>query len=842
MYLGIDLGTSNSAVVVMKDGDTRIIKTPEGTDTMPSVIYRDRRGHQTVGVRAYDHGMLSPDNVVEGFKRLIGTDTPMRFATSGVTITPAQASTEILRTLVGHAMVETGASAISGTVVTIPAAFNQMQCEATLAAARAAGLERVALLQEPVAAALAAMAGAQSRSGLFLVYDFGGGTFDAALVHAIDGEVTVLAHEGVNMLGGRDLDRAIVEQIALPWLRKTFSLPADFSVQPRYQRLVRIAGRAAELAKMALSSRDKTVLSASDDEVRLEDLSGESIYIDLPISRAELEKLGTDPVTRSVDCCRKMLAEVGYRNEDISRVVLIGGPTKMPFLRRRVQEELRIELEDAVRVDPMTAVAKGAAIYCEGRDWTAAGSSAKAARRTESAGQRLAVSFEYDARTASERAVLQMRQTQGPSGAEVLVDSSFGWSSQRRPLSETVKLDLPLHDIGPNTFRITVFGEDGMPVRDVSREIVIDRLLASTAGIPASQSIAAKILNDQGENKLDVIIHKGTPLPAKGAMRYRLAAPLRAGDSGQIHIELYQVGNEGLLDPGLNLMVGEFSIDAADLPTSSTLRRGDEVILHWAMTESQEIIAEIELPTASQRFTRRKFYNWQIGLQNFAGPEGAQVVAAHLEQGKNDLEQAEEVLPFTNIAPLGEIRRYLDHWATLLESSDDAELRRRVSEDVRLIRQQIALLCQRPEVRQSLLLRHLRSAVQFYGRNVRADASRGQVAQIDSLTAQANAAIERGGASDLDLASDLIAQIDRLHWEHGFAQTKFCIECYKFNRDKRFLAGHPKTFDRLVAEGDRALAVKDHVTLRDVLFEILADQRNLGPNARMPERAWLMRL
>jgi molecular chaperone DnaK len=842
MYLGIDLGTSNSAVVAMKGGETRIIKTPEGTDTMPSAIYRDRRGHQTVGVRAYDHCLLSPDNVVEGFKRLMGTDTPLRFATSGVTITPGQASTEVLRALVGHAMVETGASSISGTVVTIPAAFNQMQCEATLAAARNAGLERVALLQEPVAAALAAMAGAQNRSGLLLIYDFGGGTFDAALVHAMDGQVTVLAHEGVNMLGGRDLDRGIVEQVALPWLRLNFSLPADFSAQPRYQRLIRIARRAAELAKMALSSRDKAALSASDDEVRLEDLNGDPIYIDLPLSRADLERLGTESVTRSIECCRKMLAEVGYRNEDVGRVVLIGGPTKMPFLRRRVQDELGIEVEDSVRVDPMTAVAKGAAIYCEGRDWTATGSSAKVSRRSESAGQKIAVAFDYDTRTSGEKALLQARQTSGSPGAEVLVDSSFGWSSQRRPLAETVKLELPLPDVGPNKFRVTVFDQDGMPVRDVSREIVIDRLLATTAGIPATQSIAAKILNDQGENKLDIIIQKGTPLPATGVMRYRLAAPLRAEGAGQIHIELYQVGNEELLDPGLNLMVGEFSIDAADLPTASTLRRGDEVILHWAMSESQEITAEVELPTASQRFTRRKFYNWQIGLQNFAGPEGAQVVIAHLEQAKNDLEQAEEVLPPTSIAPLPQIRRYVESWSSILRDSEDPEIRRRVSEDVRLIRQQIALLCQRPEVRQALLLRHLRGAVQYYDRNVRPGATRSQTARIDSLTAQANAAVERGGTNDLDLAADLVAQIDRLHWEHGFAQTRFCVDCYKFNREKRFLAGHPKTFDRLVAEGDRALAAGDHETVRDVLFEILTDQRNLGPNARMPERAWLMRL
>jgi molecular chaperone DnaK len=169
MYLGIDLGTSNSAIACFRDGGAAIFKTPEGTELMPSVIYRDRRGNQTVGVRAYDQATLAPENVVQGFKRLMGTATPQRFASAGQAITPEEASAEVLRAITGYALVEAGTNTITGAVITIPAAFNQMQSEATLAAAHAAGLDRVALLQEPVAAALAAMANARNRSGLFLV-------------------------------------------------------------------------------------------------------------------------------------------------------------------------------------------------------------------------------------------------------------------------------------------------------------------------------------------------------------------------------------------------------------------------------------------------------------------------------------------------------------------------------------------------------------------------------------------------------------------------------------------------------------------------------------------------
>ena len=145
---------------------------------------------------------------------------------------------------------------ITGAVVTIPAAFNQMQSEATLRAAKMAGLERVDLLQEPIAAALAAMEGAK-RSGRFLIYDLGGGTFDAALAQAINGEVKIIAHQGINMLGGRDFDRMIVNEVVRPWLAKTFDLPENFQRDPTYRRLIRIAQLAAEKAKIDLSSQEE---------------------------------------------------------------------------------------------------------------------------------------------------------------------------------------------------------------------------------------------------------------------------------------------------------------------------------------------------------------------------------------------------------------------------------------------------------------------------------------------------------------------------------------------------------------------------------------------------------
>ena len=246
MYLGIDLGTSNSAIAGNSGSELRIFKTAEGTDVLPSVIYIDKRGHKFVGVRAYDRVILSPENVASKFKRLMGTSSPMSFVAATLEMSPEECSADIIRTLLGQAKTETGIIDADGAVVTIPAAFNQMQSEATIRAVGAAGLERVGLLQEPIGAAMASMAGSKSKNGQFLVYDLGGGTFDVALVQSVGGSVNVVAHEGINMLGGSDFDRMLVDEFVRPWLVENFSLPENFQTNARYRRLVGIARLAAE--------------------------------------------------------------------------------------------------------------------------------------------------------------------------------------------------------------------------------------------------------------------------------------------------------------------------------------------------------------------------------------------------------------------------------------------------------------------------------------------------------------------------------------------------------------------------------------------------------------------
>jgi molecular chaperone DnaK (HSP70) len=384
MFLGIDLGTSNSVIAGIDGTTLQLFKTADGSDTLPSVIYVDKRGMRLFGNRAYAQAIVSPENVAAGFKRLMGTSTPITLSGAGVSLTPEDCSTAILEQLLAQAHVATGKATMDNVVITIPAAFNQMQSEATLRAAEKAGLKNVSLLQEPIAAAIASLAGS-TKSGQFLIYDLGGGTFDLALAQSLNGNVSILAHHGINMLGGRDFDRMMVNEVVRPWLAANFDLPDDFQRDPKYRRLIRVGHMASERAKIDLSSQDEAVIFASDEEMRVADQSGVDMFLDIRITRSEYEALIREPVLQTVSAARMLLEDNGYTHEDIDRVVFIGGPSKTPMVREIVSQELGIAVD--LKADPMTTVAIGAAYHAQSKAFQVSGQPAPIVTAQAGSGQ-----------------------------------------------------------------------------------------------------------------------------------------------------------------------------------------------------------------------------------------------------------------------------------------------------------------------------------------------------------------------------------------------------------------------------------------------------------------------
>ncbi|MBY0429282.1 MAG: Hsp70 family protein, partial [Alphaproteobacteria bacterium] len=543
LYLGIDLGTSNSVIAGLLDSKIRIFRPADGGETLPSMMYVDKRGHRLFGRRAHDQAFISPENVAAGFKRLMGSNTTIQIPGADLTLTPEECSAEIIKQLIGQAFTEVGQQEIDGVVITIPAAFNQMQSEATLRAAEMAGIKRVALLQEPVAAAMAAMAGTP-REGHFLVYDLGGGTFDLALAHSKDGEVKIVSHQGINMLGGRDFDRMIVHEVVRPWLKENYHLPEDFFRNKEYTRLMRIAALAAERAKIDLSLVEETQVFASEEEVRLKDLAGVDIFIDATLTRTVFETLIKTPVNNTIDLIRSVLEEAELKTEDLDTIVFIGGPSRIPLIKEMVAEALHVPVD--LKIDPMTAVAIGAAYHAESLTWEAvpAVKSAKAAEtdtvadappeklqakpkpkearvEVDKKQTGLDLAFDYSARTGADKASVRVVLRAKPAKARWMRafrdDENDEWQSPLYKLEDGLTLTLPLPAIGKNDFTISVFDEQRDPLPHGDRKITVTRTAASAAQIPAAQTIAVKLMDRKaGENVLDPLIQKGTQLPAEG--------------------------------------------------------------------------------------------------------------------------------------------------------------------------------------------------------------------------------------------------------------------------------------------------------------------------------------
>jgi Fe-S protein assembly chaperone HscA len=372
---GIDLGTTNSLIALMEDGAPRVIRDPATSDALlPSVVAISPDDKVEVGLRAIElepHLTVEKDGhvsavgfaggeqgaVIRSVKRYMGlgggdvaqedqrrytfadlTGPVVRFQIGKRTFTPPQISAEILRALMDRAEKALGEK-VERVVITVPAYFNDGQRQATKDAGRLAGLEVVRLVNEPTAASLAYGLG-QMATGNVAVYDFGGGTFDISVLSIKEGIFEVLATNGDTHLGGDDIDRAIVD-----WL--TAELPEALKVERHVWNAARIA--------------------AEDGKKRLSNAAETRIVVELPghkleksLSRVALEKMAEPFVTRTLKRCQMALNDAKLKPSSIEAVVLVGGSTRMPYVREQVRQLLG--REPLSSIDPEEVVALGAAV------------------------------------------------------------------------------------------------------------------------------------------------------------------------------------------------------------------------------------------------------------------------------------------------------------------------------------------------------------------------------------------------------------------------------------------------------------------------------------------------
>jgi molecular chaperone DnaK len=566
----------------------------------------------------------------------MGTSTKVKILAVDKELTPEECSAEILKTLYGYLPEEIRNSDSTGTVITVPAAFNQMHKDATMSAAELAGIGKVALMQEPVAAVMSVMK-SRSTDGIFLVYDLGGGTLDIAIAESISGKVNLLSHGGIAMCGGRDFDRALLDNIVKPWLLKNFNLPDDITVNPQFKTLMRMATWASEKAKIELSSREDVIISLPETELNVRDLDGEEIYIDIPITRNDYDPLIREKIDDSIKATREALEKAGLTSHDIDRVVFVGGPTQYKPLRDLVSFELGIAA--STDVNPMTAVSEGAALFAESIDWTSQNRSRKKSKGSMSAGT-LDLTFNYIARTPDIKAKVMVKLGNNVNGYEFQIDNNdTGWTSGKMSLENGLSIQLPLAKYGENSFKVYVFDNMGKSISLPEDKIIISRTAASIDAIPASSSIGLEVKDKVGGKLvLDYLVKEGDKLPAKGERVYKAGESLKAGSSNSIKFKLW----EGeITDPVTdNNFIGLFEIKGTDFD-SGVIPTGAELIAEYEMHDSGLIVINVSVPSIGNSFNSgRNFYSRTSGQIDYSS--ASKLVETQSQEMIDRVEQIEQ--------------------------------------------------------------------------------------------------------------------------------------------------------------------------------------------------------
>ena len=523
MKFGIDLGTTNSAICKMEGGETVIKKTDTLKDTLPSCVSFTKKRIAKVGDSAYndlrqdksratkkwsnDH-----ENVFIEFKRNMGTDKSYESSNMGESFSPELLSAEVLKALKSFI----GDENITSAVITIPAKFKADQIAATKRAAQKAGIEHCELLQEPIAASMAYGLSASNKNGQWLVFDFGGGTFDAALIKVEDGIMQVKDTEGDNYLGGKNLDYAIVDSIIIPYLKENYSI-TNIMENETTRNILRDAMKFyAEQAKNQLSFKPQADITSQLDEFG-EDDEGEEIELDMVITQEQLASVLTLVFQKAIDITKQLLKRNGLSGSDLDKLILVGGPTYSPVLREMLRKQVTPDVD--TDIDPMTAVAKGAALFASGIDSDV---------KEELAIGTVAFTLSYEANSVQPIEFVTVQLSKGectgytPSKLFVeLVRSDNGWSSGKVEINEIGDvIECQLMEGKNNAFTVNAYDEKGTTVPCFPKEInIMQGIVVGNAVLPYNISIEA---HDSGLEKNVVKsvkgLEKNQQLPAVGTL------------------------------------------------------------------------------------------------------------------------------------------------------------------------------------------------------------------------------------------------------------------------------------------------------------------------------------
>jgi len=589
----IHIGIDSASIAKMKDGEPCIIRTDTLRDEIPMCVYVNKKGAIQVGdsaLNAHKRDALksqkgwnsSSQNSFVEFTRTLGTDKTYFSSNANKAFTSEELLAEVLKTLIAFEK----DVYIKAAVLTVPASYEMNQISATKKASELAGLEYVELVQEPVAAAMAFGLETVKKDGFWLVFDFGGGTFDATLIKVSDGIIKVVDHTGDNYLGGKNLDEAIVDQIFIPYLKENFTIDSIIENQEKFTAFKEMWKSLAVDAKNQLSYEEEYPIITSLYDEYGEDDEGEEFEIDLTVTREQLKEVIEPFIQKAIDYCQILLKQNNIDGNSLGELVLVGAPTLSPIIRKMLEEQIK---KPNTSIEPETVIVKGAAIY-------ASTINNPIEEIPPQKNKTVQLIIDYDTMVVDEETFISLKTKEDNRIVFVEIerdDNTF--KSEKVEVNNIGEvIELALVDSEKNIFKIRAFDKFGNKLNPVPNSIsIIHGGLVTPYYLP--HSICVEVIDLKTKRRVLKAIkglEKDRSLPAVGTWSIKIEKNIRPSTNDFIDIPIYQ----GIPETKAinNNHVTTVQITGEDIPT--LISKGSIADLTFAFSRGNDFTGKIYFP------------------------------------------------------------------------------------------------------------------------------------------------------------------------------------------------------------------------------------------------------
>lgn len=587
---GIDLGTTNSCLAI-PDGDHGFEIIDNQADRMsvtPSAVLINGKGRMLIGQRAYNSQKV--EDLAIQFKRQMGLNKKIVFASAGVEKMPEELSSEILKQLRNDAETRLNRT-VENVVITVPAAFKTLQSEATNKAGKMAGFKNIILLQEPIAAAVAYGAKPDSKDKHWMVFDYGGGTLDVAIISTLDNRLTVENSEGDNYFGGSDIDRILYREVVLKKLKEAgYQIDELFDESTASGKsMARKVQLDCENCKIQLSTKDSALFELFD----IDDDRGEPIEFECEITRSEMESLIADTVERSIVIAKKALEGAKVRPDQLDKILLVGGSTFIPLVRQRLSEEFGVELDSSL--NPMTVVAAGAALYAS----TSVIDVEEDIQVSSTSNAVLNMTYDPISSEETVNVIGKVANIRDVNISKIKIDCSMssdfsgvcwtsGWMELLDQNSGIFDVDVLLQKGVLNHFKVSACNNNGteIVIENPLFDIKHNETVLKTSAPPATMSIGVQIKDPKtGYDVLYHVIKKNSPLPAQDDRTFKLSRDIDPSRDDCITIKIWE--GENTQNPEANFPAGAITVQSSAM--DRMIPKGTEIELTIVADENRNI-------------------------------------------------------------------------------------------------------------------------------------------------------------------------------------------------------------------------------------------------------------